>query len=101
MSPGLVLDTKDCTETPDPVIQKQYRSIVAKVQFAVHRIQFDILYAAAQLARFCASAGPSHWATLTLLVGGLDGYSQSDWGNSLSRQSTTGLIAQYNGGPVL
>jgi hypothetical protein len=33
MSPGLVLETNDCQclETPDPVVQKQYCSIVAKV----------------------------------------------------------------------
>ncbi len=42
MSPGLVLDTNDCPETPDPVVQKQYRSIVATVQFAAHWIRFDI-----------------------------------------------------------
>jgi hypothetical protein len=33
-------------------------------------------------------------------VGGLDGYTDSEWGNSLSRQSTTGLMAQYNRGQV-
>jgi hypothetical protein len=54
MSLGLVLDTKDCPETPDPVIQKQYRSIVAKVQFAAHWIRFDIskLDATVQLFHF-------------------------------------------------
>jgi hypothetical protein len=103
MSPGLVLDTNDFPETPDPVVQKQYRSIVAKIQFAAHWIRFDISNAAAQLARFCAYAGPSHWAALMHLigylvhqpsfkltyskdlVGGLDGYTDSDWGNILSR----------------
>ncbi len=34
-------------------------------------------------------------------VGRLDDYTGSDWGNSLSRLSTTGLIARYNRGPVL
>jgi hypothetical protein len=58
MAPGLVLETNDCPETPDPLLQKQYRSMVAKIQFAAHWIRFDISYAAAQLARFCASAGP-------------------------------------------
>ena len=87
-------------QTPDPRLQKQYRSMVAKIQFAVHCIRFDISYAAAQLARFCASAGPLHWAALTQhqthlvgylvhrptfkltyrkdSVGGLDGYTDSD-----------------------
>jgi hypothetical protein len=55
MSPGLLLETNDCPETPDPVAQKQYRSKAAKVQFAAHWIRFDISYAAAQLARFCGS----------------------------------------------
>jgi hypothetical protein len=119
MSPGLVLDANDCPETPDPVVQKQDHSIVGKDQFAAHWIRFDISYAAAQLAQFCASAGPSHWAVLTHLVGclvhrpsfkltyhkdsvgELDGYTYSDWGNSLSRRSTTGLMTRYNYGPVL
>jgi hypothetical protein len=42
---------------------------VAKVQFAAYWSRFDISYTAAQLARFCASAGPSHWAALTHLIG--------------------------------
>ena len=58
MSQRLVLETNDCPGAPDPFLQKQYLSITAKVQFATHWIRFDISYAAAQLARFCASAGP-------------------------------------------
>ena len=119
MSPGVVLDGTDCPEMPDPVKQKQYRSMVAKVQFAAYWTRFDISYTTAQLARFCASAGPSHWAALTHLIGyliqrpslkitywngangGLDGFTDSDWGNSVSRKSTTGLIARYNRTPIL
>ena len=74
---------------------------------------------AAQLARFCVSAGPSHWAALTHLIGylihrpslklkysreklgDLDGITDLDWGNSLSRKSTTGLLARYNRGLIL
>jgi hypothetical protein len=29
-------------------------------------------------------------------VKGLDGFSDSDWGNSASRNSTSGLLARYN-----
>jgi hypothetical protein len=32
---------------------------------------------------------------------GLDGFTDSDWGNSLSRKSTTGLLARYNRGLIL
>jgi hypothetical protein len=119
MSPGLLLDNSDCPELPDPVKQKQYRSMIAKVQFAAYWIRFDISYTTSQLARFCASAGPSHWAALTHLigylihrpsfkivykrgaVGGLDGYADSDWANSVSRRSTSGLLARYNCTPIL
>jgi hypothetical protein len=69
MAPGLVLDDSDCPELPDPIKQKHYRSFVAKVQFAAYWVRFDISYAAAQLARFCVSAGPSHWAALAHLRG--------------------------------
>jgi hypothetical protein len=31
----------------------------------------------------------------------LDGFTDSDWGNSLSRKSTTGLLARYNRGLIL
>ncbi len=34
-------------------------------------------------------------------VGGLNGHTDSDWGNSLSRRSSAVLVAQYNRGPVL
>jgi hypothetical protein len=91
--------------------------MVAKVQFAEH--PFDISYAAAQLAQFCASEGPSCWAVLTHLVGyfvhlpsfkltyhkdsvgGLNGYTDSDRGSSLSCRLTTSLMARYNRCPVL
>ena len=32
---------------------------------------------------------------------GLDGFADSDWGNSVSRRSTTGLLARYNRSIVL
>ena len=32
---------------------------------------------------------------------GLDGYADADWGNSVSRKSTSGLVARYNRAPVL
>jgi hypothetical protein len=101
MSPGLVLNKEDCPELPDPINlkQKHYRSTPGG------QTQFDISYPAAQLARLCVSAGPWHWAALTHLIGylihrpslkikyrfyyrkgaddGLDGFTDSDWGNSV------------------
>jgi hypothetical protein len=114
MQPGLVLDKTDCPETPDPVRQKNFRMIVQKIQYLAYWCRFDCSFTAAQLARFCASAGPSHWAALAHLMGylvyrpslklkydrkyekGLDGFADSDWGNSVSRKSTSGLLARYN-----
>ena len=119
MQPGVVLTKDDCPETPNPKEQKFYRSMSAKTQFVGHWIRFDVSYTAAQLARFCASAGVSHWAALHHLMGylehnpsfkltyreghssGLDGYADSDWGNSESRRSTTGILARYNKAIVL
>jgi hypothetical protein len=118
MQPGVMLEQEDCPETPDPVKQKVYRSFVAKLQFAAPWIRCDIAFTASQLARFCASAGPSHWAALHHVMGyleenpsfkltyqkggseGLDGFADSDWGNSVSRRSTTGLLARFNHGIV-
>ena len=57
MSPGLVLDNSDCPELPDPVKQKLFLSMLAKVQFAAYWIRFDISYPTAQLAQVVA-AGP-------------------------------------------
>jgi hypothetical protein len=114
MQPGVILTNDDCPETPDPREQKLYRSCLAKVQFAAQWIRYDVSFATSQLARFCASAGPSHWAALHHLMGylsyqssfkltyrqgintGLDGFADSDWGNNVSRRSTTGLVARYN-----
>ena len=58
MSPGLVLDNKDCPNLPDPRKQKVYRSFTAKLQFAASWILFDIALTVSSLARICASAGP-------------------------------------------
>jgi hypothetical protein len=120
MQPGVVLDGTDCPETPDPRDQKIYRSIVAKLQFASTWARCDTAFATSQLARFCASAGPSHKAALHHLMGpgylagntsfklhyrrggtsGLDGFADADWGNSESRRSTTGMLARYNKGMI-
>jgi hypothetical protein len=57
MQSGLVLEKEDCPEAPDPVKQKFYHMMVAKIQFLAHWVRFNIAYPAAQLARFCSSAG--------------------------------------------
>ncbi len=74
----------------------------------------------AQLARFCASAGKSHWAALHHLIeyleahqsfkltyrkgsalsNGLTGFADSDWAMSLSRRSTTGNLFLCNRSPI-
>ena len=62
--------TKDnAPETPDPKEQKIYRSFVAKIQFVANWVRYDVSFAASQLARFCASAGVSHWAALHHVMG--------------------------------
>ncbi len=64
MSPGLVLNNEHCPITPDPRKQKYYRSFIVKLQFAASWIRFDTSFTVSTLARFCASAGPLHWAAL-------------------------------------
>ena len=121
MTPGNILTNEDCPITPDPRKQKYYRSFITKLQFAASWIRFDISFTVSTLARFCASAGPSHWAVLHHLMeyleafpsfkltyrrrtgvdDGLSGYADSDWGNSSSRRSTSGNLCLYNRSPVL
>jgi len=121
MQPGNVLQPEDSPLVPDKKRQAIYRSMVARLQYAATWVRFDISFAVAQLARFCASAGPSHWAALHHVMEyltkhpslkleyhkrpskptGLDGYCDSDWGNSSSRRSTTGILFRYNGAPIL
>ncbi len=72
MQPGVVLEHDDCPETPDPREQKIYRSFSARLHFAGAWVRRDISYPASQLARFCASAGPTHWAALHHLMGYLE-----------------------------
>ena len=115
--PGVILTPADCPLVPDKKRQSVYRSIVAKLQFAATWIRFDIAFAVSQLARFCAAAGPSHWAALHHLMEylfahdsfkltyrrgtlGLDGFADADWANSHSRRSTTGFLIRYNMGPI-
>ncbi len=119
MQPGVVLTKDDAPETPDPKEQKIYRSFVAKIQFLANWVRYEVSFAASRLARFCASAGVFYWTALHHLMGylhsnpsfklvyqrgnydGLDGFADSDWGNSESRRSTTGLLARYNKSIVL
>ena len=120
MQPGNVLSVKDSPEVPDKKAQTFYRSMVARLQFAATWVRFDISFAVGQLARFCVSAGPPHWAALHHLmeyltkfssfrldyrkhpssVIGLDGFCDADWGNSDSRRSTTGYVFRYCGAPI-
>ena len=120
IQPGLVLSQEDCPILPDARKQKYYRSFVAKLQFAASWVRFYISFTVAQLARFCASAGPSHWAALHHLMeyleavpsfkltdcrrselsNGLSGCCDSDWANSSSRRSTTGNLFLYNRAPI-
>ena len=96
MQPGVILDSHDCPEVPDPLEQKIFRSITAKLQFGSTWVRCDTAFTTSQLARFCASAGRSHWAALHHLMGylsanpsfmlhfraggssGLDGYGHRD-----------------------
>ena len=72
-SPGVILRPEDSPILPDPSKQKFYRSFVAKLQFAASWIRFDISFAVSQLARFCASAGSTHWAALDHLMEYIEG----------------------------
>ena len=120
MQPGNTLSASDSPITPDPRLQTHYRSMVATLQFAATWVRFDISFAVSQLARFCASAGPTHHAALHHLMEylvrypsfkleyskkscnrmGLDGFCDSDWASSDTRRSTTGFIFRYNGAPI-
>ncbi len=68
MQPGIMLEQEDCPESPDQVRQKMCRSFVAKLQFAASWLRCDIAFTTSHLARFCASAGPSHRAALHHVV---------------------------------
>jgi hypothetical protein len=120
MSPGLVLNNEDCPAIPDPRRQKFFRSFLAKLQFTATWVRFDTSFTVSSLARFCNSAGPSHWAALHHLMeylegfpsfkliyrrrtgvdDGLSGFADADWGNSSSRRSTSGNLCLYNRSPI-
>jgi hypothetical protein len=120
MSPGLVLNAEDCPAIPDPRRQRFYRSFLVKLRFAASWIRFDTSFTVSSLARFCNSAGPSHWAALHHLMeylegfpsfkltyrrrtgvdDGLSGFADADWGNSSSRRSTSGNLCLYNRSPI-
>ena len=53
MQPGVMLDSHDCPEVPDPLEQKIFRSITAKLQFGSMWVQCDTSFTTSQLARFC------------------------------------------------
>jgi hypothetical protein len=116
ISPGVVLDPEDVPVLLDPHKQKYYWSFVAKLQFAATWVLIDIAFTVSQLARFCKSAGALQWVALHHLMEYLEGnasfkstcrrsedspnllsgYADSDWGNSHSRRSTSGMLMLYN-----
>ncbi len=67
-SPGVILRPEDSPTLQDPSKQTFYRSFVAKLQFAASWIRCNISFAVSKLARFCASAGSTYWATLHHLM---------------------------------
>jgi hypothetical protein len=64
MQTGNVLKPVEALLVPDSKRQSIYRSIVARLQYAATWVRFDMSYTVAQLARFCASAGPKHCVAL-------------------------------------
>jgi hypothetical protein len=84
-------------------------------------VRFDIAFAVSQLARFCVSAGSSHWAALHHLMeylagtpsfkityrrskgsaNRLSGYADASWGNSCSLRSTSGALMLCNKAPIM
>ncbi len=121
IAPNVVLRPEDTPDLQDPCKQKFYSSFVAKLQFAATWVRFNIAFAVSQLARFCSSAGPSHWAAphhlMEYLAGTpsfkityrrskdrsnlLSGHANADWGNSCSLQSTSGTLMLYNKAPIM
>ncbi len=75
MQPGVMLEYQDCPETPDPREQKvsdhSWLNCNLHFNFAATWTRCDIAHPAAQLSRFCASPGASHWAALHHLMGSL------------------------------
>ncbi len=105
VSPGVVLRPEASPILPDPAKQKFHRSFVAKLQFAVSWIRFDISFAVSQLARYCVLAGTAPHHLMEYIEGLpsfkitycssikhyqdlLSGYDDLNWGNSSPRRST-------------
>jgi hypothetical protein len=108
MQHGVLLINDDFQEIPDPLEQRLYLSFLA--QFVAQRIRYDTSYPTSQLL-VSVYQQEVHWAVLHHFIGylllkssfkltylsckdtGLDGYTDSNWGNSVSRRPTTGLLA--------
>ncbi|SGY26749.1 BQ5605_C018g08770 [Microbotryum silenes-dioicae] len=119
MQPGLQL--KPC-DTPDPLLQTQYRSAIGLLMYAVVATWPDLAYLVLYLARFMNKVGSNHWAAVlkilryikgTLKLGsvykakrdllvGYVGYSDSDWGSCINTsQSTMGHAFKLADRPIL
>jgi hypothetical protein len=101
-SPGLVSDNGDRPElpSPEPTKHKHYRSMVAKVHFAAY-VPISRMMRLSSLV-LCLGRTSLKLKYRRDAMGGLDGFTDSDWGNSVSRRSTPGLLvmARYDCAPL-
>ena len=111
----------DCPETPNPTLQRRYRSIVGSIGYLVQMTRCDMAFAYGQLSLFLHNPGPVHIAAaeraLAYVRGTHDqGLSYCDTGaenrnalgwvdrdfaaDSDTRRSVTGYVMTLNGVPI-
>lgn len=101
MSSGLVPDNGDCPEllSPEPTKHTHYPYMVAKVQFAAY-VSISRMMRLSSLSSLvlCLDRTSLKLKYRRDAMGGLDVFTDSDWGNSVSRRSTPGLLvmARYD-----
>jgi hypothetical protein len=98
---GVLLSKDDSPAVPDPKRQSIYRSLVAKLQFAATWVRYDIANAVAQLGRFCASAGPTHWTALRHLMCYLSEHTTFQLRYPKNPTTRTGLDGYWQIGPTM
>ncbi|KAF2889577.1 hypothetical protein ILUMI_16596 [Ignelater luminosus] len=85
---------------PTIINDKLYRELIGCLMHLMLATRPDICYAVAYHSRFRSDANETDWKSLKLILKYLQAFTDTDWGNSVDRKSTSGFVVKIFGATV-